>query len=97
MPKLVHVSAQPGYRIHLEYDDGVTGEADLSHLAGRGVFRAWDDPTVFRAVRLGEHGEVKWGDEIDLCPDALYLGITGKSADSKPANHPRRRRLNDET
>jgi hypothetical protein len=24
-------------------------------------------------------GELGWGDQIDLCPDALYLKVTGKT------------------
>ena len=29
-------------------------------------------------MRIGSSGELAWGDEIDICPDALYLRITGK-------------------
>ncbi len=29
-------------------------------------------------VRIGSGGELAWSDEIDLCPDAMYLRITGK-------------------
>ena len=28
---------------------------------------------------IGEHGQVAWSDEIDLCPDALYLRLTDKA------------------
>ena len=55
------------------------GEVDLSHLAGRGVFAAWDDRTFFEAVRLEDHGAVAWGEELELCPDALYMQLVGKS------------------
>lgn len=30
-------------------------------------------------VSIGPAGEVRWGDDIDLCPDALYMQLTGKS------------------
>ena len=73
------VEAREGYRIWLHYSDGVTGEVDLSDLAGRGVFAAWLDRKFFESVRLIEGGAVAWGEEIDLCPDALYMEITGKS------------------
>ncbi len=56
MPKPVHVKALSNYRIWLEYDDGTEGEVDLSDLAGRGVFQAWNDPTFFVSVRLGPPG-----------------------------------------
>ena len=38
MVKLIGVTPRAGYKLYLEYDDGVTGEADLSHLVGKGVF-----------------------------------------------------------
>jgi hypothetical protein len=81
MLKPVAVATLPGYKLRVEYTDGVTGEVDLSHLVGKGVFAAWNDPTAFAAVTIGDHGELRWSDEIDLCSDAIYLEITGKSAE----------------
>jgi hypothetical protein len=79
IPRPVEVRALPNYRIWLRYDDGVEGEVDVSEFKGRGVFAAWDDPEFFRAVRIAGHGAVEWGNEIDLCPDSLYLQLTGRS------------------
>lgn len=44
-------------------------------------YRIWlrDDPTFFSAVRVASHGAVRWGAGLDLCPDALYLRLTGRS------------------
>lgn len=81
MPKPVGIKALQPYRIWLRYDDGVQGEVDLSDLAGRGVFAAWDDPAVFNRVRLGSHGAIEWSPNLDLCPDAMYLRLTGKAAE----------------
>ena len=81
MPKPCEVRAHPNYRIWLRYDDGTEGEVDLSDLAGRGVFAAWNDAAFFASVRLGSHGAVEWGSDIDLCPDAMYLRLTGKTPD----------------
>jgi hypothetical protein len=81
MPKPLEVKALPDYRIWLRYDDGAQGEIDLSDIAGRGVFRAWTDPAVFAAVRLGSHGAIEWSPELDLCPDAMYLRLTGKTVE----------------
>ncbi len=79
MPKPVEVKPLPNFRLWLRYDDEISGEVDLSDLAGRGVFKAWDQQDFFREVRIGLHGEVKWSDEIDLCPDSLYLRLTKKT------------------
>lgn len=72
------VTALEDYRIWIRYSDGSTGEVDLAHLAGRGVFAAWNDPQSFKDVRLGQAGAVAWGEDIELCPDALYMELTGK-------------------
>ena len=78
MIRPVEVEPREGWRIWLRYADGACGEVDLSHLAGRGVFAAWNDRARFESVRIDDAGTVDWGDGIDLCPDALYLRLTGK-------------------
>lgn len=82
MARPTSVKALPNFRIWLRYSDGVEGEVDLSDLAGRGVFAAWNDPAFFNAVRLGAHGAIEWSPEIDICPDSMYLRITGKSIEA---------------
>ena len=79
MPIPVEVRPLANHKIWLRYDDGVEGEVDLSDLAGQGVFEAWNDPAFFQSVRIASHGAVEWGSELDLCPDALYMRLTGKS------------------
>jgi len=71
------VRALAPYRIWLRYDDGIEGEVDLSDLAGDGVFRAWENPDFFSLVKLGPGRSIAWGDDLDLCGDALYMDITG--------------------
>jgi hypothetical protein len=81
MPRLLDVRPLPGYRLWLRYADGVEGDVDLSRLVGQGVFSSWAVPSAFEQVRLSEYGAPVWGDSIDLCPDALYLELTGRSAE----------------
>ncbi|HMP06416.1 MAG TPA: DUF2442 domain-containing protein [Lacipirellulaceae bacterium] len=73
------LSAQPlpQFRLSLRFDDEAGGEGDLSSLAGRGVFAAWQEPSVFEQVSVTAADAVEWPGEIDLCPDALYLQMTG--------------------
>jgi hypothetical protein len=73
------VRALPGYRIYLEFSDGENGEVDLSGLAGKGVFKAWNDYSLFERVRVSRHRSIEWDNEIELCPDALYMQLTGKT------------------
>ncbi len=79
MPKALEVKPLPNYRLWLRYDDETSGEVDVSHLAGKGVFKAWENQDFFQQVRIGAHGEIAWSDEIDLCSDSLYLKLTQKS------------------
>ncbi len=79
MKKVVEVKALNGHRIWLRFVDGVEGEIDLSHLAGRGVFKAWVDRKVFENVHVDASGAIAWNEELELCPDALYLRLTGKT------------------
>ena len=52
MARPVEVKALPNFRIWLRYDDGTTGDVDLSDLVGRGVFNAWPDVRFFNSVTL---------------------------------------------
>ena len=79
MKKAVEVKALNGHRIWIRFADGVEGEVDLSHLAGRGVFTAWADRKVFESVHVDRNGAIAWNEELELCPDALYLRLTGKT------------------
>ncbi len=81
MPRSVEVKALSGFRLWLRYDDGAEGEIDVSDLAGRGVFAAWNDEAFFQTVHIAPHGAIAWGDDIELCPDAMYLRLTGKRPD----------------
>ena len=78
MRKITNVKVLEGYRLELAFDDGVTGTVDLSDLVGKGVFASWRDRRTFEQVRIGSSGELAWGDQVDLCPDSLYLRVTGK-------------------
>ena len=79
MKKISKVKVLSGYRLELEFDDGVSGTVDLSEDVGKGVFALWRDSLAFEQVRIGSSGELIWSDRIDLCPDALYLKVTGKT------------------
>lgn len=81
MVNAIDVKPLPGYRIWVRYGDGAEGEVDLSELAGKGVFSLWDDRTNFERVRVGSAGQIVWNDEVEICADAAYLRITGRSAE----------------
>lgn len=78
MKRIVRIKVLDEYKLDIEFADGTAGVADVSDLVGKGVFSLWEDYNEFRKVQIGSTGELVWGDQIDLCPDALYLDITGK-------------------
>ncbi len=78
MNRPTEVEPRDNHRLWIRYTDGSAGEVDLSHLAGCGVFVLWNEPGCFDAVSITPDGGVAWGEDIELCPDALYLQLTGK-------------------
>lgn len=78
MHKIINVTVLQNYKVRLEYANGEKGIADLSHLVGKGVFALWNDYNTFQNVKIGSSGELLWNDQVDLCPDSLYLQITNQ-------------------
>lgn len=67
------------FRVFLRFDDGTSGTLDLGHLAGRGVFSAWLQEGLFERISVSPDGALRWPGDLDLCPDSLYLLMTGKT------------------
>ena len=78
MKHITKVEVFKDYKLSLEFADGVTGIADVSTLVGKGVFSLWNNYVEFNKVQIGPSGKLVWGDQIDLCLDALYMKITGQ-------------------
>lgn len=76
MHKVTDVKVLEGYKLDLTFADGKRGLVDLSRLVGKGVFALWKDYATFKNVQIGTSGELVWGDQVDLCPDSLYLQAT---------------------
>jgi hypothetical protein len=78
--KSVEVMRYPVLRV--TFDDGLSGEFDLSELIEKGpAFARLKDEAYFNTVAIGEHGYTfGWnlddvGHEIDFCPDATRIHI----------------------
>ena len=76
MYKITNVKVLQEYNLELEFSDGIRGVVDVSHLVGKGVFALWNDYKAFENVEIGSSGELLWRDQVDLCPDSLYLRVT---------------------
>jgi hypothetical protein len=79
MIKPIDVAALDGFRLYVKFSDGTEGEVDVSDLAGQGVFAAWRDRRFFEQVHVGSGRQIQWSDDIELCPDAIYMRLTGKT------------------
>ena len=66
-----------GYRIWVEFEDGVKGEIDLSQRLFGPVFEPLRDPELFRRVFVDEYGAICWPNGADLAPDAAHKALAG--------------------
>ncbi|MEW5829248.1 MAG: DUF2442 domain-containing protein [Chloroflexota bacterium] len=76
--KILEARPLDGYKIWLKFEDSAAGEVDLSHLAGQGVFKLWNNYESFKKLSIRNGRSLAWSDEIDLDADSLYLKLTGK-------------------
>lgn len=81
IPDVVGAEWLGGYRLRLRFDDGVEGEADLTHLLDfRGVFEPLRDPKEFGKVRVDRDlGTIVWPNGADVDPLILHELVTGRS------------------
>jgi len=77
--KVIDVKVLDNYALFVRFSDGVQGAVDLNHLAHKGVFREWDNNNLFSQVHIDDSGAIAWNDDIDICPDNVYLQIRGLS------------------
>ena len=70
--KIIACKPKSNYHVWILFDDGLEGEVDLSHLVGKGVFKAWESINFFNQVRVDPTTDtLSWGNEIDLDPYVL--------------------------
>jgi len=70
--RLLNVRPLGDYRLRVEFEDGTTGEIDLSERLTGPVFEPLRDPKLFSQVSIDEFGAVCWPNGADLAPDALH-------------------------
>lgn len=78
MHRIIEAVPLKNFRLKLKFADSIEGTVDLSNLAGKGVFSAWNKPGFFNTVYIDQESHtVAWPGGIDLCPDSLYAEATG--------------------
>ena len=80
--------------LRVTFDDGLSGEYDLSDLIAHGpAFARLKDEAYFNTVSVGEHGHTfGWslddlGNEIDFCPDATRILIETQKVEELAERH----------
>jgi hypothetical protein len=77
--KVISVEPKMNYQLYVKYADGVEGIADLSGIAGKGVFSIWSKPGEFEKVYIdSKTGAIAWSDDLDICADSLHDEIKEK-------------------
>jgi len=79
MLRPIKVKPLDNCQLWVRYSDGIECTVDLSDLVGKGVFSLWNDYREFQKVHIGTNGEIAWNDQVEICPDSIYLKITGKN------------------
>jgi hypothetical protein len=77
-PKILEARPLADYKIWLKFADDTTGEVDLSHLVGKGVFTLWNNYDDFKTFSVENGRSLTWSEDIDIDADSLYLKVTGK-------------------
>ena len=73
-PRLIEAVPLDGYEVHLEFEDGLAADVDLSYLLEfGGVFEPLQDIGFFRELRIDDGGNtIAWPNEADIAPETLY-------------------------
>lgn len=80
MWEITSLKVLPGFRLEVEFADGVRGVVDLSRELWGPMFEQLKDPVRFAEVYL-EDGAPTWPNGADLAPDAIYEDlIRGRAA-----------------
>ncbi len=67
------VEPRSGYRLFVEFDNGVSGEIDLSSELWGEMFEPLRDEALFATARQDEmSGTVVWANGADLAPEYLF-------------------------
>jgi hypothetical protein len=85
MPRdVIKVEPRGGYRVWLQFQDGVEGEVDLGpELTFQGVFAPLRDPAYFARVSVNaELGTIGWPNGADWDPLVLYSRVTRRPVEA---------------
>jgi hypothetical protein len=73
-PLLLAATPGEGYAVHVQFEDGLVADVDLSDLLQHGgVFEPLRDLDFFRSLRADlEARTIVWPNQADVAPETLY-------------------------
>lgn len=72
MHRVKNVETKPDHILSITFEDGTTGEINLSDRLFGPMFEPLKDPAYFAQVSVDAFGAICWPNGADLAPDALY-------------------------
>lgn len=76
------------HKLRLKFNDGLSGDIDLSDYVSKGAFKPLEDPKKFTQFGL-IYGTIVWkqgGIELDIAPEYLYQRVYDTKLGKKKHN-----------
>jgi hypothetical protein len=68
------VKAMPGYKLHVAFDDGISGIIDLKDFISKGIFSVLNDEQLFNKVYANDYS-IAWSDELEIDSLNVYAEV----------------------
>jgi hypothetical protein len=78
MYRIVKVAVLSGYRLDVEFEDGIRGIISLKNRLFGPVFEPLKNPDYFIKATVDEFGAICWPNGADLAPDAIYQRLKSR-------------------
>ena len=71
-PRVADVKPQKNHTVYLWFKNGERGIFDVKPYLEYPMYEPLKNVAFFNSVRPA-HGTIQWANEVDFCPDTLYL------------------------
>ena len=75
--KVQEVKYISDYIISIKFEDGVSGNIELTDLVQKGIFKVLQDKNQFAKVYTNGYS-IAWSNELEIDATTIYAELTGK-------------------